>query len=109
MFPAWQFTARGESHMEQVVKHKLDVSTIIINLLAVGFLSYVVWVLFHLGAYLRVVAVISLMMPKFISICRALQRTDKITDLEQWVFIIIALILWILQSLLTGKLHTLIM
>jgi len=94
--------------METKSKIKLDISTILINLLAVAFLCYVVWVLYHLGAYLRVVAVFSLMMPKFMSICRSLRKTDKITDLEQWVFILIALILWIAQSFMTGKLSRLI-
>jgi hypothetical protein len=91
--------------MEQSNRQKLDISTILINLLGIAFLTYVVWVLYHLGASLRVVAVFSLMMPKFISICRALRRTDKITDLEQWVFIIIAVVLWIIQSFCTGKLY----
>jgi hypothetical protein len=94
--------------MEKTDKPKFDISTVLVNLLAIFFLSYVVWVLYHLGAQLRVVAVFSLMMPKFISICRAFRRTDKITDMEQWVFIIFALVLWILQSFVTGKLHNLI-
>jgi len=84
--------------------YKLDISTILINLLGIAFLSYVLWVLYNIGAYLRVVAVLSLMMPKFISICRALRKTAKISDLEQWIFVIIALILWVIQSGLTGKL-----
>lgn len=91
--------------MEKAPARKLDISTIFINLLAIGFLCYVSWLLSAKGAMLRVVAVYALMMPKIISIFRAFRRTSKITDLEQWVFVIIALVLWIIQSMLTGKLH----
>ncbi|MFO7659998.1 MAG: hypothetical protein R6V77_03710 [Candidatus Cloacimonadaceae bacterium] len=91
--------------MEQAPARKLDISTILINLLAIAFLCYVSWMLGAKGAQLRVVAVYALMMPRIISIFRALRKTSKITDLEQWVFIIIALVLWIIQSILTGKLH----
>lgn len=94
--------------MDVMNRPKLDVSTIMINLLAIAFLSYIVWILCKIGVYLRVVAVYSLMMPKFISIWRAFRRTTKITDLEQWVFIIIAVVLWVIQSLMTGKLRGLL-
>jgi hypothetical protein len=94
--------------METTNRPKLDISTILINLLAIAFLSYIVWILCHIGVYLRVVAVYSLMMPKFISIWRAFRRTCKITDTEQWVFIIIAVVLWVIQSFFTGKLRGLI-
>ncbi len=94
--------------MKQNAASGFDISTILLNLLGIVFLMYVVYVLYHLGAYLRVVAVFSLMMPKFISICRAFQKTDKITNLELWVFSLMALVLWILQSLISGKLHNLI-
>jgi thiol:disulfide interchange protein len=94
--------------MEKPTKPRLDVSTILVNLLAIGFLLYIAWMLRDIGSHLRAVAVYSLMMPKFISIWRAFKRCDKITDTEQWVFIIIALVLWIVQSFLTGKLHNLI-
>jgi len=94
--------------MEQANKQKLDISTILVNILAIAFLCYVAWMLRMRGAHLRVVAVYALMMPKFISIFRAFRRTTKLTDLEQWVFAIIALILWVLQSVLTGKLHHLL-
>lgn len=94
--------------MEPSVSRKFDISTILLNILGIGFLMYVIWTLYHLGAYLRVVAVFSLMMPKFISICRAFQREEKITNLEIWVFTIMAVILWVLQSFMTGKLHNLI-
>lgn len=83
---------------------KLDISTLLINLLGIGFLCYVTWMLRARGAHLRVVAVYSLMMPMIISIFRALRRTSKITNLEQWIFVGIALVLWIIQSILTGKL-----
>lgn len=92
--------------MEQANRQKLDISTILVNILAIAFLCYVAWMLRMRGAHLRVVAVYSLMMPKFISIFRAFRHTTKLTDLEQWVFAIIALVLWILQSMLTGRLHT---
>ncbi len=91
--------------MEKAPSGKLDISTILINLLALAFLCYVSWLLKAKGAMLRVVAVYSLMMPRIISIFRAFRRTSKITDLEQWVFIGMALVLWIIQSILTGKLH----
>jgi len=91
--------------MEQAAKKKLDISTILINLLAIGLLCYFAWMLKARGLHLRVVAIYALMMPKFISIFRAFRKTTKLTDLEQWVFIIIALVLWIIQSLITGKLH----
>lgn len=94
--------------MEQAVKQKLDISTILTNILAIVFLCYVAWMLCNIGAYMRAVAVYALMMPKFISIWRAFRRICKITDLEQWVFNIIAIICWLLQSAMTGKLHHLI-
>lgn len=91
--------------MEKASSGKLDISTILINLLALAFLCYVSWLLSAKGAMLRVVAVYALMMPRIISLFRAFRRTSKITDLEQWIFVGIALVLWIIQSILTGKLH----
>ncbi len=90
--------------MEKVEKGKIDFSTILINLLAVGFLSYVAWMICAMHHYMKAVAVYALMMPKFISIWRAFSRRGKLTDFEQWVFIVIALICWAIQSAMTGKL-----
>jgi uncharacterized membrane protein len=90
--------------MEKVDKGKLDISTILINILALVFLSYVAWMFCGTHRYLKVVAMYSLMMPKFISIWRAFARTTKLTDFEQWVFIILALICWGVQSSMTGHL-----
>jgi hypothetical protein len=94
--------------MDKTINQKLDVSVILISMLSIAFLLYVSWMLCHIGAYLRVVAVYSLMMPNFISIWRALKRCGGITQTEQWVFIILAIILWLIQSSLTGKLHNLV-
>jgi len=94
--------------MEQVTKKKLDISTILINLLAIVFLTYITWIFCDKMQYFKVVAVISLMMPKFISIWRAFKKISKLTDLEQWIFIIIAIICWIIQSFLSGKLNSLL-
>lgn len=90
--------------MEQTDKVKLDLSTIFINILAVGFLCYVAWIISAMHLYLKAVAVYALMMPKFISIWRAFSKKEKLRDFEQWVFIIIALICWAVQSSLTGHL-----
>jgi hypothetical protein len=90
--------------MDDEKKVRLDLSTIFINLLAIAFLSYVAWVLCAMHHYLKVVAVYALMMPKFISIWRAFNRTGKLTDLEQWIFAVIAILCWTAQSALTGKL-----
>ncbi len=93
--------------MDKLNRPGIDISAIMMNLLGVLFLSYVMYMLKQKHAYFRVCAVCVLMMPLFISIIRALRRLGKSTDLEKWVFIIIAAILWIVQSALTGKLHRL--
>jgi len=93
--------------MDKIEKVKLDLSTIFINILAIVFLSYVAWLLYSMHHYLKAVAVYSLMMPKFISIWRACSKTSKLTDLEQWVFAIIALLCWAAQSAMTGHLSRL--
>jgi hypothetical protein len=90
--------------MEPTRKSKFDISTILLNLLGIAFLSYVIYMLRGIGAHLRVIAVFALMMPMFISILRACRKMDKTTDLERWIFALIALALWLIQSLLTGKL-----
>ena len=94
--------------MEQVSKPKIDISTILINLFGIAFLCYVAWMLYHIGAKLRVIAVYALMMPHFISIWRALRGCGRITKTEQWVFVLIAVILWVIQSFFTGKLRYLV-
>lgn len=90
--------------MDKADKVRTDYSTIFINLLAIGFLSYVAWMICAIHHYMKVVAVYALMMPKFISIWRAFSKKGKLTDFEQWVFIVIALLCWAAQSLMTGKL-----
>lgn len=94
--------------MDKTEKKRIDFSTIFINLLAIGFLSYIAWMLCAIQHYMKVVAIYALMMPKFISIWRAFSKKGKLTDFEQWVFIVIALICWAIQSSMTGKLARLI-
>lgn len=88
---------------------KFDFSIVFLDLLSIAFLCYISWLLRDRGAHLRVVAVYSLMMPHFISILRAIRKCGRTTDTEQWVFVIIAVILWIVQSAFTGKLRYLLM
>jgi len=90
--------------MDKSEKVKLDLSTIFINVLAIIFLSYVAWMFCDAHYFLKAVAMYSLMMPKFISIWRAFRRTTKLTDFEQWVFIILSLVCWAIQSSMTGHL-----
>ncbi|MBM4399690.1 MAG: hypothetical protein FJ041_05105 [Candidatus Cloacimonetes bacterium] len=94
--------------MEQVKKPKIDISTILLNLLGIAFLCYVSWMLRHIGVKLRVIAVYALMMPHFISIWRTVRNCGRITKTEQWVFVLIAVILWVIQSFFTGKLRYLL-
>lgn len=94
--------------MDKPHKIKIDISTIMINVLAIGLLSYFAWMVSAIHHYMKAVAMYSLMMPKFISIWRAFNKTGKLTDFEQWVFIVIALACWAVQSSMTGKLARLL-
>ncbi|HOD18055.1 MAG TPA: hypothetical protein PLF50_07190 [Candidatus Cloacimonadota bacterium] len=84
---------------------KVNISDLLYNLLTILFLCYVFYMLKNIGSYLRAIAVVGLMIPLFISIVKNLRGTGRANDLERWIFALLALALWVIQSAIAGKLH----
>jgi len=94
--------------METKTPSRIIISDILVDLFALAFLVYNVWMMLTIHSYLKAVGVISLMMPFLISLWKQVTHRGKLTAWEKWIFIIVMLICWAAQSFLHGKLSHLL-
>ncbi len=90
--------------METKEKKKADILGVLVNLFWILLLLYFMFNATFMQDNIKAVALVVLMIPFAISLIMEITKKGRISDLWHFIFIVIAVILWLIHSFTSGKL-----
>ena len=91
-----------------MANEKVSISAILISLIAIVFFLYVAWLMFQSNDWLKAIGMLSVCGLFLVNFLNLLLSKRSISYTWQWIFIIIAIVLWLLHSILFGKISNII-
>jgi len=91
-----------------MANEKLNISAVLISLISLLFFLYIAMFMFKTDDWMKAVGMLSICGLFLVNLINKLLMKKTTSYTWQWIFILIALVLWLIHSFLYGKFSALI-